>query len=418
MALPRWISRTRAVATAAGVLAFAGASCAAAEPLTVAYRNSYNLPAAAIDQHGVGFTVAGMSGLAWIGGASFVAVMDNSNKLVFLEVTFGPDGAVTAASITQGFSIADTHDFEGIAWTGPERNSVLLAEEGTPAVHEYSLIDGARLATFAAPPVFGSRRANFGFESLAATWNGASFWTANEEALTVDGPLSTATAGTVVRLLRFAAQGLEGSGPWTAAPAEQFAYVTQPLHGVAISGARSGVSELVAVPDGRMLVLERSLAFSPSGLLQSRIYALDTAAATQLAGTPLEPGLNGQSYAAAAKTPLWTGSVFNMEGLCVGPPLAAGRRVLLGVVDDGDPVSVNALVAFELTGVRMPGDLNCDAVVNNFDIDPFVQALLDASAYAAAHPRCDRLNGDVDASGAMNNFDIDPFVACLLSGCP
>ncbi|MBL8879706.1 MAG: SUMF1/EgtB/PvdO family nonheme iron enzyme [Phycisphaerales bacterium] len=64
-------------------------------------------------------------------------------------------------------------------------------------------------------------------------------------------------------------------------------------------------------------------------------------------------------------------------------------------------------------------DMNCDGVVNNFDIDPFVLGLTDANAYEAAFPDCRLLNGDVNGDGVLNNFDIDPFVICLTnSGCP
>ncbi|MGE0481326.1 MAG: kelch repeat-containing protein [Phycisphaerae bacterium] len=67
---------------------------------------------------------------------------------------------------------------------------------------------------------------------------------------------------------------------------------------------------------------------------------------------------------------------------------------------------------------RRVGDLNCDGIVNNFDIDPFVLALTDPAAYAAAYPGCDSLSGDVNGDGVLNNFDIDPFVQCLTNGCP
>lgn len=65
---------------------------------------------------------------------------------------------------------------------------------------------------------------------------------------------------------------------------------------------------------------------------------------------------------------------------------------------------------------RRPGDLNCDGLVNNFDIDPFVLALSDADAYAAQFPNCDRLNADANNDGLVNNFDIDPFVVLLAGG--
>ena len=101
------------------------------------------------------------------------------------------------------------------------------------------------------PPVFNSRRANFGLESL--TGDGSfTFWTANEEALSVDGPLSTPSAGTVIRLL----ETDQESGP-----RRQFAYVTDPMHGSVVSGARSGVSDLLYIgPYGVLLALDGPLA--------------------------------------------------------------------------------------------------------------------------------------------------------------
>lgn len=75
--------------------------------------------------------------------------------------------------------------------------------------------------------------------------------------------------------------------------------------------------------------------------------------------------------------------------------------------------------AFECAATVTPGDTNCDGVVNNFDIDPFVLALADADAYAAAYPGCDIRAADANSDGLINNFDIDGFVACVASlGCP
>ncbi|MBK8915129.1 MAG: hypothetical protein IPM64_11120 [Phycisphaerales bacterium] len=64
---------------------------------------------------------------------------------------------------------------------------------------------------------------------------------------------------------------------------------------------------------------------------------------------------------------------------------------------------------------RNDGDMNGDGVVNNFDIDPFVLALIAPDQYAAQFPGIDpNCAGDVDNSGAFNNFDIDPFVAKVI----
>lgn len=62
------------------------------------------------------------------------------------------------------------------------------------------------------------------------------------------------------------------------------------------------------------------------------------------------------------------------------------------------------------------GDLNCDFLVNSFDIDPFVLALSDPVAYAAAFPHCDRMLADINQDGFVNFGDINPFVELVTGG--
>ncbi|MBK8913103.1 MAG: hypothetical protein IPM64_00635 [Phycisphaerales bacterium] len=66
------------------------------------------------------------------------------------------------------------------------------------------------------------------------------------------------------------------------------------------------------------------------------------------------------------------------------------------------------------------GDMNCDGRFDNFDIDPFVLALVDREAYLAAYPHIPadavELIGDVNGDLRFDNFDIDPFVAALVAG--
>lgn len=62
------------------------------------------------------------------------------------------------------------------------------------------------------------------------------------------------------------------------------------------------------------------------------------------------------------------------------------------------------------------GDMNCDSLVNNFDIDAFVLALTDADAYRRVYPDCLIINGDLNRDGLVNNFDIGLFVGCLERG--
>jgi trimeric autotransporter adhesin len=64
----------------------------------------------------------------------------------------------------------------------------------------------------------------------------------------------------------------------------------------------------------------------------------------------------------------------------------------------------------------LPGDLNCDGLVDTFDIDPFVLALTDPTGYAATFTRCSSLLADCNDDGLVNAFDIDPFVEILVGG--
>ena len=62
------------------------------------------------------------------------------------------------------------------------------------------------------------------------------------------------------------------------------------------------------------------------------------------------------------------------------------------------------------------GDMNCDGVVNLFDVDAFVVAITSSAntppfdAYDALYPNCDPNLADMDGDGAVNLFDIDMFV--------
>lgn len=102
----------------------------------------------------------------------------------------------------------------------------------------------------------------------------------------------------------------------------------------------------------------------------------------------------------------------------------AGGLELVGTI--GQPTAGTLTGGgFELAGGFWPGadpcngflpcDANCDGVVDFFDIDPFVFALLDPAAYAAAHPNCNTLCvNDANRDGVVDFFDIDAFVACVL----
>jgi hypothetical protein len=140
------------------------------------------------------------------------------------------------------------------------------------------------------------------------------------------------------------------------------------------------LSDLVALPDGSLLALERSLGliggFLPN--YQTRIYRVTFDGATDISVAPFDTGLSGQSYTPATKTLLWSGQAGggfgqNLEGLSLGPVLPDGSWSLVGVVDDGgvdDPASENTVVAFRLAP-PLSGDYNFDVYVDAADYVAF-----------------------------------------------
>lgn len=109
------------------------------------------------------------------------------------------------------------------------------------------------------------------------------------------------------------------------------------------------------------------------------------------------------------------------ELIAAGVALTPNMRVRF-TVNDGNPQGIveAAIDNFRVTAAMGPtylaiGDLNCDCAVSGLDVQSFVLALLDSSAYADRHPNCNRLLGDVNTDGAVTQADVAPFVALLLS---
>lgn len=264
-----------------------------------------------------------LSGLTWAGGERYYAVSDDDGRLFQLGIAVDPtSGAIRRGVVGGVVSLPQANDLEGVAM-GPDGSTVLVSDEVGPALREYRLADGRLLRSALVPPLFtASLRHNLGFEGLARDAHGA-LWTANEDALKVDGPTSSSSAGSLVRLQRFDAD---------LRPAGQWAYGLDPVDGqMVLPGRGTGLSELVALADGRLLALERSLGI---GGLRIRLYEVDVSAATDISALP---SLLDAHVLPAKKQLLWERSSMrdNFEGAALGPPLADGSRSLLLVSDDG-----------------------------------------------------------------------------------
>ena len=292
-----------------------------------------------------------LSGLTWAGGNQYYTVSDGTQSVYPLTIDLNmATGAVVSAVLSNGTALSGASDLEGIAYVASD-GSAYVSDETGPAIRRHHLGNGSVLGTIVLPAVFSNIRANLSLESVSAQAGGASVWTANEEALTVDGPVSTVGAGTVVRLQKFDA---------AANPAGQWAYVTDGITGdiPAVTVERSGVADMLVLPNGKLLVLEREL--GQVGILpqfRSRIYEVDFTGATDVSALP---GLQGQVYTPVGKALLWESYFLldNFEGMTLGPELSNGDHSLLLISDNGSGLN-QGLYALTLSGpVPEPGALS------------------------------------------------------------
>jgi hypothetical protein len=280
-----------------------------------------------------------LSGLTWTGGVRYYAVSDRVPAALYpLRIEIDPrTGTIRSAALEPGMALRGSEDLEGIA-VEPAGGSVLVSDEVGAAIRRYRAADSSLLGSIAVPPVFASARKNEGLESLSLSPDGRVLWTANEEALRVDGPTATFTTGTLIRIQRL---DLDRDGVSSTPvsrlppPVSQWAYLTDPIPGDTMRRGRdieaSGVSEMVALPDGGLLVLER--AYGAAGT-RSRLYEVDFSSGTDTA--PL-PSLTGSRITPVRKRLLWerTFPDANFEGAALGPTLEDGGRSLVLVSDNG-----------------------------------------------------------------------------------
>jgi 3-phytase len=145
-------------------------------------------------------------------------------------------------------------------------------------------------------------------------------------------------------------------------PVSQYAYVVDPyparitrpslLRGYDVSG----LSDLLLLPDGGLLALERSFAGDSTGAanIRIRIYRVDVSGATDVSRPPFAEGLAGRDATPAAKRLLWEENFgltnSNFEGFTLGPRLRNGDRALL-LVADNNGGAAEAIYALRLSGI-------------------------------------------------------------------
>jgi len=261
------------------------------------------------------------SGLTWAGGNDWFTVSDKVRAIFPMSITLDPaSGKILGASIGTPVPVkTKLADFEGIAFV-PGKQRVYVSCETGDGIFGFDL-KKRTVIPVAVPPIFSKARNNKSLESLTYDSTVGNFWTANEEALKCDGPMSGSERGTVVRLQRF-------DGAFR--PTGQFAYVTEPSTYRAHGGG-TGVSDLALLPNGELLVLERVVGTFG---LSVKIFRTELGGATDISEVP---ALEGGEYKPAAKTLIFSRATLtnNFEGIALGPQLADGWRSLVLIADSG-----------------------------------------------------------------------------------
>jgi hypothetical protein len=224
-------------------------------------------------------------------------------------------------------------DAEGLVRTNGGYIAVTVETE--PRVERF---DGAgkRTGAITLPAHFAMQASgDKGMESLTLSPSGRFLFTANEAALTIDGLRATKTRGTTIRILK---------RELTTNQDVELAYRTEPLGAGGATGDM-GVSELAAIDDDTLLVLERG--FQPGYGNTARIFRVDLRTGMHVEATPalddatpvltktLVVDIGSLPPGSAKKTETQPNPILeNYEALALGPTLPDGRRLLFVTSDD------------------------------------------------------------------------------------
>jgi hypothetical protein len=220
-------------------------------------------------------------------------------------------------------------------------SGVFVREFATPAMYNY--VDNAST---------GGRN-NKLFEALTVTPNGT-IYTANEDALVQDGPLTSVSNGSVVRLTAL--------DPVSGAAGAQYAYELPPIPVDAVPGAPfgpdNGLPELLAISDTQFIAIERAFAFGVGNTIRLTLAEI-TADTTDVSSFA---SLTGADYTPMRRTLLLEMPITfegitldNIEGVSWGKTLANGNRTLVLVADNNFSATQSTqFIALEIAPVPEP----------------------------------------------------------------
>ena len=228
-----------------------------------------------------------------------------------------------------------TRDTEGIAYF-PSANSVFISGEGDQRILEYAINGQPTGRELRIPSIFNTSNiiGNYGFEALTYCNETQRFWTITESTLKSDGVAAGPSHPDTRNVLRL--QSFDND----LLPTAQYAYK--------MDGSRKekfglyyccGVPAITALPDGRLLVLERELNIPKQFIgakVECKIFIVQPNESWQIDSSvqlsTLDPNLYLQKELVAHFTTrlnLIKNNFANYEGMCLGRKLLDGRQTIL-----------------------------------------------------------------------------------------
>lgn len=281
------------------------------------------------------------SGITYIQGDEYAVVSDKSDVdgfFIFRIEIDSVSGEITDV-VNLGFKgdSLKNADCEAIVYR-PSSCTFFISREADNVIGEYS-IDGKYTGfQLNIPDEYKNCVGNYGFESLAYDDEAHLFWTINESTLRGDGECAT-PLNHVCNVLRL--QSFDDN----LQPVKQYAYrMDKPVADKKPSNYAMGVSELAALGSGRLLVLEREF-FVPKlkigAFVQCKLYEIvpendEPLPSGGMIGDDTRCVNKRLLYSFVTRLTLLDWSVANYEGMCLGPKLSDGSRVIVFVSDSQD----------------------------------------------------------------------------------
>ncbi|WP_172294901.1 esterase-like activity of phytase family protein [Pseudoruegeria sp. HB172150] len=301
-----------------------------------------------------GVVFGGISDLAYDAeGDRFLAISDDrvqNGPARFYELKLGLAEGIVSLDLAAMHELAGPNgafaekgtDPEGIAFDGTHLFwSSERDENGRPAIY-MAAPDGSAPEPIALPEAYlpdtDNTRGiynNLGFEGLTLT-SDDKLIAGTENALAQDGRKATLESGSPARLLVI--------DPTTMQPAAEYLYVTEPISIEATQDPfwnDNGLSAIEAMPDGRLVTVERTFALGVGNHI--RFFIADMSGADDISGTA---SVDPAAVTSVTKTPWFEIregdfglDIDNIESFAFGPVIDGKQTFVIASDDNFNPAS-------------------------------------------------------------------------------